>query len=135
MHESADGCTAYAIRRGSYSSSCATEQGSCRLFYQVTRYVGDWRRDNNDETHTPTQSQTYEALTLTLESSIELTGTLQPVPEGKTAPGGHELVVDFWRILGAAPGGEEAFSTRWNEVRAHPRRSPEIPSRPEFVII
>jgi asparaginyl-tRNA synthetase len=62
------------------------------------------------------QSQNYEALTLTLESSIELTGTLQSVPEGKTAPGGHELVVDYWKVLGAAPGGDEAFTNRLNEV-------------------
>jgi hypothetical protein len=44
-------------------------------------------------------------------------GTLQPTPEGKTAPGGHELIVDFWRTLGAAPGGDEAFTNRLNEVR------------------
>ncbi|CAL1711741.1 unnamed protein product [Somion occarium] len=62
-----------------------------------------------------TVAQTYEALTLTLESSLELVGTLQPVPEGKTAPGGHELVVDYWRVLGAAPGAEDAFSSRLNE--------------------
>ncbi|KAH8115169.1 asparaginyl-tRNA synthetase [Phellopilus nigrolimitatus] len=60
-------------------------------------------------------SQTYNALTLTLESSVELTGTLQELPEGKTAPGGHELVVDFWRVIGAAPGGDEAFNNRFNE--------------------
>jgi asparaginyl-tRNA synthetase len=62
------------------------------------------------------QAQTYEALTLTRESSVELVGTLQEVPQGKTAPGGHELSVDYWRIVGAAPGGDEAFSNRLNEV-------------------
>jgi len=60
-------------------------------------------------------AQTYQALTLTLESSVELTGTLQVVPEGKTAPGGHELIVDFWTTLGAAPGADDAFSNRLNE--------------------
>ncbi|KAF4600052.1 putative asparagine--tRNA ligase, cytoplasmic [Pleurotus pulmonarius] len=60
-------------------------------------------------------SQTYAALTLTLESSVELIGTLQTVPEGKTAPGGHELVVDYWEVLGAAPGADDAFSNRLNE--------------------
>lgn len=65
------------------------------------------------------QAQTYDALTLTLESTIELTGTLQPVPDGKTAPGGHELSVDYWKVLGAAPGAEDAFTNRLNEVRRH----------------
>ncbi|RDX44243.1 asparaginyl-tRNA synthetase [Lentinus brumalis] len=60
-------------------------------------------------------AQTYEALTLTLESTIEVAGTLKVVPEGQTAPGGHELVVDYWRVLGAAPGGEDAFTNRLNE--------------------
>ena len=62
-------------------------------------------------------AQTYEALTLTLESSVEVVGTLQTVPEGKTAPGGHELVVDYWRVVGPAPGAEDAFTNRLNEVR------------------
>ena len=62
------------------------------------------------------QAQTYDALTLNLESSIEVVGTLQAVPEGKTAPGGHELSVDFWRVLGVAPGGDDAFTNRLNEV-------------------
>lgn len=60
-------------------------------------------------------AQTYEALTLTLESSVEVVGTLQTVPEGKTAPGGHELVVDYWRVVGPAPGAEDAFTNRLNE--------------------
>ncbi|ESK97295.1 asparaginyl-trna synthetase [Moniliophthora roreri MCA 2997] len=60
-------------------------------------------------------NQTYQALTLTLESTVELVGTLQAVPEGKTAPGGHELIVDYWQLVGAAPGAEDAFTNRLNE--------------------
>ncbi|KAG7091200.1 hypothetical protein E1B28_010251 [Marasmius oreades] len=62
-----------------------------------------------------TVNQTYQALTLTLESTVELVGLLQVVPEGKTAPGGHELIVDYWGLLGAAPGQEDAFTNRLNE--------------------
>ncbi|KAL0579638.1 asparagine--tRNA ligase [Marasmius crinis-equi] len=62
-----------------------------------------------------TVNQTYHALTLTLESTVELVGLLQAVPEGKTAPGGHELIVDYWQLLGAAPGQEDAFTNRLNE--------------------
>lgn len=43
-------------------------------------------------------------------------GTLQAVPEGKTAPGGHELIVDFWQVVGGAPSAEDAFTNRLNEV-------------------
>jgi len=60
-------------------------------------------------------AQTYQALTLNLESSVEVVGTLQAVPEGKSAPGGHELVVDYWTVLGAAPGDKDAFTNRLNE--------------------
>lgn len=62
------------------------------------------------------QAQTYDALTLNLESTIEAVGTLQAVPEGKTAAGGHELVVDYWKVLGGAPGGDDAFTNRLNEA-------------------
>lgn len=62
------------------------------------------------------QAQTYEALTLVPETTVELVGTLQEAPQGKTAPGGYELSVDYWRVVGAAPGGEDTFSNRVNEV-------------------
>ncbi|KZO90602.1 asparaginyl-tRNA synthetase [Calocera viscosa TUFC12733] len=60
-------------------------------------------------------AQTYDALILTTESSVELVGTVQAVPEGKTAPGGHELVVDYWHTLGTAPSGDDAFTNKFNE--------------------
>jgi len=47
----------------------------------------------------------YEALILSTESSVQLFGTLKEVPEGKSAPGGHELHVDYWKLIGSAPAG------------------------------
>nr|CAG4647750.1 EOG090X030S [Moina brachiata]SVE92907.1 EOG090X030S [Moina brachiata] len=61
--------------------------------------------------------QTYEAVTLSTESSVQLFGTLDPLPEGKTAPGGHELTVDYWKLIGSAPAG--GAETLLNE-EAHP---------------
>lgn len=52
---------------------------------------------------------------LTVESTVSLYGKLVAVPEGKTAPGGHELLVDYWRIVHAAPSGIDAFETRLNK--------------------
>lgn len=58
--------------------------------------------------------KTYDALTLNLETTMKIFGTLKEVPEGKKAEGGHELIVDYYQILGKAAGGDEAFSAKLN---------------------
>ncbi|KAI6098067.1 hypothetical protein EDD16DRAFT_1768428 [Pisolithus croceorrhizus] len=60
-------------------------------------------------------NNTYDAMTLQLEAAVELMGTLKLVPKGQKAPGGHELVVDYWKVLGPAPGGDDAFTNKLNE--------------------
>jgi len=61
--------------------------------------------------------QTYEAVMLSTEATVRVYGVVEAVPEGKTAPGGHELVVDYWQLIGAAPsGGAEAILN----VESHP---------------
>uniref|UniRef100_A0A8C8DWC1 Asparaginyl-tRNA synthetase 1 n=1 Tax=Oryzias sinensis TaxID=183150 RepID=A0A8C8DWC1_9TELE len=49
--------------------------------------------------------QCYNGLMLSTESSVVLYGTINAVPEGKQAPGGHELHCDFWELIGLAPAG------------------------------
>ena len=49
--------------------------------------------------------QTPSAIALQTESTVELLGSVELVPDGKTAPGGHELKCDFWRLVSGAPAG------------------------------
>jgi len=49
--------------------------------------------------------QTYEAVMLSCESSICVYGTIKEVPPEQTAPDGHELIADFWELVGLAPAG------------------------------
>ncbi|RPA82652.1 Asparaginyl-tRNA synthetase, cytoplasmic [Ascobolus immersus RN42] len=53
-----------------------------------------------------------ELRSLNLESSVLVKGKIVLLPEGKTAPGGHEFVVDDILIIGKAPGDKEAISNR-----------------------
>ncbi|WVQ96172.1 asparagine-tRNA ligase [Kwoniella sp. CBS 9459] len=56
--------------------------------------------------------KTLDALDLVTESTVEVVGTIEKVKEGQTAPGGVELIVDYWKIIGRAPGGADAFDGR-----------------------
>lgn len=52
---------------------------------------------------------------LTLESSVALYGKVNKVPEGKTAPGGIELAVDYYEVISLAPAGEDSFTNKVSE--------------------
>ncbi|KAL1917584.1 uncharacterized protein VTP21DRAFT_3977 [Calcarisporiella thermophila] len=58
---------------------------------------------------------TYDAITLSLESTITVYGVINELPEGKKAPDNHELVVDYWECIHKAPGGDEAIGNKLNE--------------------
>ncbi|CCG84773.1 protein of unknown function [Taphrina deformans PYCC 5710] len=57
-------------------------------------------------------AQAYDAQTLTLESTISIYGIISALPEGKTAPGNHELSADYFELLHRAPGGDDAITNK-----------------------
>ncbi|CAF4528664.1 unnamed protein product [Rotaria sp. Silwood2] len=58
--------------------------------------------------------QTYDAVILSTEATISVCGVVRPVPEGQTAPGNQELVVDYFEVIGHSPPG--GADTLLNEV-------------------
>ncbi|KAG0123924.1 hypothetical protein HOY82DRAFT_526867 [Tuber indicum] len=55
-------------------------------------------------------TKTYDALTLTVETTIAIYGVISPVPEENHAPDGHELHADYFQVIGKAPGGDDTIS-------------------------
>jgi asparaginyl-tRNA synthetase len=57
-------------------------------------------------------TKTYDALTFAQGTSIALFGELRKVPEGATAPDGRELQVDYYKVIGTAPTGDDAITNK-----------------------
>jgi asparaginyl-tRNA synthetase len=55
-------------------------------------------------------AKTYDALTLTLETTMTVYGEMREVPAGARAPDNRELHVDYYKIVGKAPGDKEAIT-------------------------
>ena len=60
-------------------------------------------------------ANTYDALTLTRETSMTICGEMWEVPLQHKAPNNRELHADYFEIIGKAPGGEDAIT---NKVQA-----------------
>lgn len=56
--------------------------------------------------------KTYDAMTLTLETSMEIYGEMWEVPPKQHAPDDRELHADYFEIVGKAAGDKEAITTR-----------------------
>jgi len=66
-------------------------------------------------------AKTYDALTLTRETSMEILGELRQVPEGAHAPNGRELHADYYKIHSGwkAAGGDDAITNRVSKDTEH----------------
>lgn len=66
-------------------------------------------------------AKTYDALTLTRETSIEILGELREVPEGAHAPNNRELHADYYNIQDGwkAAGGDDAITNRVSKDTEH----------------
>jgi len=56
--------------------------------------------------------QTYDAMTLTLETSMEIYGEMWEVPPKQHAPDNRELHADYFEVIGKAAGDKDAITTR-----------------------
>jgi asparaginyl-tRNA synthetase len=56
--------------------------------------------------------KTYDAMTLTLETSMEIFGEMWEVPPKQHAPDDRELHADYFEVIGKAVGDKEAITTR-----------------------
>ena len=59
--------------------------------------------------------RTYAAMTLTLETSLEIRGEMRPVPPAQHAPLDRELHADYFRVIGVAAGDKEAITNKVQE--------------------
>lgn len=57
-------------------------------------------------------TKTYDALTMTLETSLEIYGEMWEVPPKQHAPDDRELHADYYTVIGKAAGDKEAITTR-----------------------
>ncbi|EAT89443.2 hypothetical protein SNOG_02712 [Parastagonospora nodorum SN15] len=66
-------------------------------------------------------AKTYDALTLTRETSMEILGELREVPAGAHAPNNRELQADFYKIHDGwqAAGGDDAITNRVSKDTEH----------------
>ncbi|MCJ1482246.1 hypothetical protein MMC06_002409 [Schaereria dolodes] len=56
--------------------------------------------------------RTYDAMTFTQETSIEVYGEMWEVPPGQHAPDDRELHADYFEVIGKAAGDKEAITSR-----------------------
>ncbi|CAF5034885.1 unnamed protein product, partial [Rotaria sp. Silwood1] len=49
--------------------------------------------------------QTYDSIILSTEATMFVCGVVRSVPEGKSAPGNQELIVDYFEVIGHSPPG------------------------------
>lgn len=66
-------------------------------------------------------AKTYDALTLTRETSMEILGELREVPAGAHAPNDRELHADYYKIHSGwkAAGGDDAITNRVSKDTEH----------------
>jgi asparaginyl-tRNA synthetase len=57
-------------------------------------------------------TRTYDALTFAQGTSLALYGEMRKVPEGATAPDDRELHVDYYKVIGTAPTGDDAITNK-----------------------